>query len=317
MARQKQAEQLELDQYGFKANTFDDAKVSSVLSSTLMRNVNKKMPNNWQTSHKYFIDGYISLILYLIITTCAFYYQLILTDAYQQYLLSPLLAFGALGILGCGHEAKHKAFAPPRTYSGQLVNTMMTFIGLDCLFASGEQWRVTHHIYHHKTVNQWPPDDMVLFGNNWIVETLWSLYAVVRWLYNDVLLAFGMDNYALNGTLRCKWYKKIMVGMGAGLRLLFWGYPAYKHQTMGLIVFTLSWTAVLANYLVFVSHSLPARTKPKTHDYGLLQMRETWDILPQSKIAMFLHVGFGAHVSHHIFGYVPRQLLPLVSNELR
>eukprot|EP01083_Nonionella_stella_P314158 1130727_1 len=86
---------------------------------------------------------------------------------------------------------------------------------------------------------------------------------------------------------------------------------------MGLIVFTLSWTAVLANYLVFVSHSLPARTKPKTHDYGLLQMRETWDILPQSKIAMFLHIGFGAHASHHIFGYVPRQLLPIVSKELK
>ena len=52
---------------------------------------------------------------------------------------------------------------------------------------------------------------------------------------------------------------------------------------------------------------MPVRSNAKVSDYFTLQLRETLDIMPQSKVSQFCH----------IFGYLPRSLLRTVSKILK
>ena len=192
------------------------------------------------------------------------------------------------------------------------MNKFVSWLTMDCLVTSAVAWSTSHIINHHKTVNQWPPDDQILFGSSMIEEYFWTLVLLMKYQIQDILYVFGLKKYQKNDL-----WNKLRVAMGLAARFSILSYPVFKRK-YGWKILAANTVSVItvANYFVLVAHNLPVTSKPKTDNYGILQMRETWDIMPQSKLAMCMQLGFGCHATHHIFGFYPRQLLPLISSQL-
>ena len=174
------------DQYGFADDTFDEDNQTAIINLKLMRQINSKIPEDWASNWYYYRDSIISFGIYAAIFGTSYYFQIYTPPKLQtnitlpsekqipsEYVFSPLWGFGYIGLFGCGHEALHKCFVPPRAKFGKAINKFISFITMDCLVNSAIAWSKTHVIDHHKTVNQWPPDEQHLFGSTMIEEYFW------------------------------------------------------------------------------------------------------------------------------------------------
>lgn len=206
------------------------------LSPIVHKNVMKKLPQDWQSNHRYYIRTYMHAVSYVAIFVVSYrmqeklhvlslqhpksyslqqwmtnganfslnYPSLLNPFSILKYSLCCVVGWSIHAVLMIGHDCLHGAFAPAKSFLGGFISQGVAKYTWDCITGSTT---IEDHRFHHKYTNTKEDTSMILVDLNMgtFGEVLHTFgYSLPKWNVKDVVEFFNpfINPFTKNGLKR-------------------------------------------------------------------------------------------------------------------
>jgi fatty acid desaturase len=227
-----------------------------------------------------------------------------LTQDWPGLLWSIPLGWGVFATWMIGHDCYHDAAFPA---GWTKVNTVASWLTMDLIVMSRQQWILAHHKEHHSYPGS-SVDTQRLEGQGQLEEFIGLLKLVGKYIWTDIRDILRLNSPEVQEQIDKDryWYDYVFFV----IRMCFFASLGWK----GFICTVISLDFCIGIFGL-LTHSNQLKIPAK--GFRQKQLQNTADFFPGNWFAELLYAGLNAHATHHVWPHLHRGALLWGSNKLK